>query len=360
MPFVLVGVNHKTCPLEVRENFFVQATEKDLLLAEFKNDPRVLAAIVISTCNRTEIYADLLEADPSIILDRFFAVKGLSLSAGLDKYFYIRYERGVVEHLFRVVTGLDSMILGEKQILGQVKCAVAWSQQEQMMNRTFNILTNMAIETGKKVRRDTLIDYGGSSISWAAVTEAQNILGTLQGKTVLVMGSGKMGFLAVQELRNKGVEKIYIMNRTHDKALALAEQCGAQAVMFWQIKEALERSDVCICSTGAPHYLVDKELMQQVMYARPDREFAVIDIAVPRNIDPHVSVIPGVTLLSVDGLSQTVLDTKAKRVAAVDQAEKIICSKIRELYKALDKAAAFELMNEPGVSQEVGSLFVYE
>ena len=164
MPFVLVGVNHKTCPLEVRENFFVQATEKDLLLAEFKNDPRVLAAIVISTCNRTEIYADLLEADPSIILDRFFAVKGLSLSAGLDKYFYIRYERGVVEHLFRVVTGLDSMILGEKQILGQVKCAVAWSQQEQMMNRTFNILTNMAIETGKKVRRDTLIDYGGSSI----------------------------------------------------------------------------------------------------------------------------------------------------------------------------------------------------
>lgn len=353
MPLVLVGVNHKTCPLEVREKFFIQSTEKELLLAEFKSDPKVLAAIVISTCNRTEIYADLLEADPAIILDRFLSVKGLSLSSGLDQYFYVRHEKEVVSHLFRVVTGLDSLILGEKQILGQVKCAVSWSQQKQMMNRTFNMLSNMAIETGKKVRRDTLIDFGGSSISWAAVTEAQNILGTLEGKTVLVMGAGKMGFLSVQELKNKGVEKIYVMNRTPEKAIELAEQCGAQAVQFWQIKEILEEADVCICSTGAPHYLVDKDLMQQVMLARPDRKFAAIDIAVPRNIDPHASVVPGVTLVSVDGLSQTVLDTKAKRVAAVEQAEKIIAAKINEFYKALDKAAAFELMNEAKVSKEV-------
>lgn len=352
MPLVLVGVNHKTCPLDIREKFFIQPTEKDLLLAEFKSDPKVLAAIVLSTCNRTEIYADLLEPNPSVILDRFLSVKGLSLSAGLDEYFYVRHEKDVVEHLFRVINGLDSMILGEKQILGQVKCAVAWSQQKQMMNRTFNILTNLAIETGKKVRRDTLIDYGGSSISWAAVTEAQNILGTLDGKTVLVMGSGKMGFLAVQELRNKGVEKIFIMNRTHEKAVELAEQCGAQAVMFWQIKEILTEADACICSTGAPHYLVDKELMHEVMAARPARKFAAIDIAVPRNIDPHASVVPGVTLVSVDGLSQTVLDTKAKRMAAVEQAEKIIALKISEFYKALDKAAAFELMNESKVSKE--------
>ncbi|MBF0593632.1 MAG: glutamyl-tRNA reductase [Candidatus Omnitrophica bacterium] len=352
MPLVLVGVNHKTCPLEVREKFFIQSTEKELLLAEFKNDPKVLAAIVLSTCNRTEIYADLLEPDPGIILERFLSVKGLSLSSGLDEYFYVRHEKEVVSHLFRVVNGLDSMILGEKQILGQVKCAVAGSQQKQMMNRTFNILTNLAIETGKKVRRDTLIDFGGSSISWAAVTEAQNILGTLEGKTVLVMGSGKMGFLAVQELKNKGVEKIYIMNRTHEKAVELAEQCGAEAVMFWQIKEILEASDVCICSTGAPHYLVDKALMQQVMASRPNRPFAAIDIAVPRNIDPHASVVPGVTLVSVDGLAQTVLDTKAKRLAAVEHAEKIIDIKIKEFYHKLDKAAAFELMNDSKASKE--------
>ncbi|MBF0386378.1 MAG: glutamyl-tRNA reductase [Candidatus Omnitrophica bacterium] len=355
MPLVLVGVNHKTCPLEVREKFFIQSVEKDLLLAEFRNDPRVLAAIVLSTCNRTEIYADLLTADPAIILDRFLSVKGLSLSAGLADYFYVRTEQQMVDHLFRVVNGLDSMILGEKQILGQVKCAVSWSQQKQMMNRTFNILANLAIETGKKVRRDTLIDFGGSSISWAAVTEAQNILGTLEGKTVLVLGSGKMGFLAVQELKNKGVGKIFIMNRTFDKAEELASQCGAEAVMFWQIKEVLEESDVCICSTGAPHYLVDKALMQQVMAARPNRRFAAIDIAVPRNIDPHASLVPGVTLVSVDGLSQTVLDTKAKRLAAVEQAEQIIAIKINEFYKTLDKAAAFDSLNITRLTSEAYS-----
>ncbi|MBF0121847.1 MAG: glutamyl-tRNA reductase [Candidatus Omnitrophica bacterium] len=352
MPLVLIGVNHKTCPLEIREKFFLQPSEKDLLLAEFKNDPRVLASIILSTCNRTEIYADLLEANVSILLKTFLSLKGLSGYQDVDEHFYVHYEKDVVSHLFRVVTGLDSMILGEKQILGQVKCALAWSQSKKMMNRTFNILTNMAVETGKKVRRDTLIDYGGSSVSWAAVMEAQNILGSLEGKTVLVLGSGKMGFLAVQELKNKGVEKIYIMNRTPEKAEELAHQCGVKAVMFWQIKEILQEADLCICSTGAPHYLIDKELMQQVMSARPERKFAAIDIAVPRNIEPHVSVVPGVTLVSVDGLSQTVLDTKAKRMAAVEQAEKIIDIKIKEFYNALDKAAAFELMNESRVAKE--------
>jgi glutamyl-tRNA reductase len=352
LALVLIGVNHKTCHLETREKFFLQPAEKELLLAEFRNDPRVLAAVVLSTCNRTEIYADLLEADAAIVLKLFFSVKHLPLSSDLQSFFYICYEKDVVSHLLRVVAGLDSMILGEKQILGQVKAALSCSQEKQMLNRTFNILSNLALETGKKVRRDTLIDFGGSSVSWAAVARTQEIFGSLEGKTVLVMGSGKMGYLAIQELRNKGVEKIYVMNRTHEKAEELAQQCGVIAVQFWQIREILEQSDFCICSTGAPHYLVDRDLMEPVMAVRPERKFVAVDIAVPRNIDPEVVDIPGVTLVSVDDLSQTVQENMNKRLAAVEQAEQIIRVKIDEFYRALDKAAAFELMNETGMAKE--------
>ncbi len=351
MPLVLIGVNHKTCPLEIREKFFLQPTEKELLLAEFKNDPRVLAAIILSTCNRTEIYADLLDLDASIILKLVLTFKGLAQSPDLEHFLYVRHEKDVVAHFFSVVAGLDSMILGEKQILGQVKTAVSLSQERQILNRTLNILSNFAIETGKKVRRDTLIDCGGSSVSWAAVAKAQEILGSLEDKTVLVLGSGKMGSLAIQQLKNKGVKKIFVMNRTHEKAETLADECGAQAVPFWQIRDILEQSDVCICSTGAPHYLVDKDLIEQVMAARPARRLAAIDIAVPRNIDPLVAEVAGVKLVAVDDLAQTVQDSMNKRHTAVEQAEKIINLKMHEFYRALDKAAMYELMKESGVSK---------
>ena len=345
MALILVGVNHKNCPIEIREKFFIQSTEKELLLTGFQNDPRVSAAFVLSTCNRTEIYADTLFPDPAILLNRFFTVKGLSLTAGHEELFYVKHEKDVVAHMFRVVTGLESLILGEQQILGQVKCAVAWAQNHRMLNRTFNILTNFAIETGKKVRRDTLIDSGGSSISWAAVAETQHILGTLEGKSILVIGSGKMGQLAVQELKNKGAGKIFIMNRTHEKAEELAKQVGATAVMVWQLREILEKVDGCICSTRAPHYLLDKELMKYVMSTRPAQPFAAIDISVPRNIDPHVSTVSGVSLITVDDLAMTVQDTVVKRKLAVAQVEQIIVSKTIEFYKALDKASMYEVIN---------------
>jgi glutamyl-tRNA reductase len=352
MPLVLVGVNHKNCPIEIREKFFIQSTEKDLLLAEYRNDPRVLAVFVLSTCNRTEIYADLLSADPKILLDRFFSVKGIAPEAAHSELFYIHHEKDVVSHLFRVVTGLESLILGEQQILGQVKCAVAWAQSRRMLNRTFNILTNFVVETGKKVRRDTLIDAGGSSISWAAVAATQNILGPLDGKSFLVIGSGKMGQLAVQELKNKGISKIFIMNRTYEKAQELAKESGAQAVPFWQLRETLAAVDGCICSTRAPHFLLDKELMHSVMADCPRKQFAAVDISVPRNIDPHVASVKGVSLVTVDDLAFTVQDTAAKRQQAVAHVEQIIDVKIAEFYKALDKASMYEMLNMPSKADE--------
>ncbi|MBF0618826.1 MAG: glutamyl-tRNA reductase [Candidatus Omnitrophica bacterium] len=348
MPFLLVGVNHKSCPLDTREKFFLQPMEKDLLCAELNNDPRVLAVFVLSTCNRTEIYLDLLSADPDIVFRPFFHVKQLPASGGFEKFFYIRRDQEMVAHLLSVVSGLDSLILGEKQILGQVKEAVRCSQEKKMMNRAFNILANVAIETGKKVRRDTQIDFGGSSVAWAAVTKAEEILGSLDGKSVLVMGAGKMGGLAAQQLKNKGVGKIYVMNRTDEKADELALVCEGEAVPFWKIREVMELVDVCICSTGAPHYLVDMDLVQAVMPLRAARKLALIDIAVPRNIDPLVAAIEGVTLVAVDGLAQAVEENMNKRLKAVEHVERIIRLKINEFYTAVDKALMMESLRASG------------
>ncbi len=352
MPFLLVGVNHKTCHLEVREKFFLQPAERDLLLSEFKHNPKVLGAFILSTCNRTELYVDLLDADPSVVLDVFFNVKKITPSKDLDPFFYVRHEEEAVAHLLRVVTGLDSLILGEKQILGQVKDAVEYAREKKMLNRTLNVLVNIVVETGKKIRRETHIDYGGVSISWAAVTKAQEMAGSLEGKKVLILGSGKMGNLAAQQLRKKGVEKIFVINRTHEKAEELAGACCGTAVPYWQMKEVLEESDVCICATGAPHSIVRRDLVEKVMAAKPGKKIAFIDIAVPRNIDPEVAQVPGVSLLYVDDLAPMVQSNMDKRHGAVELAEAIITAKTQEFYRSLDRAAVYELMRSTGADKE--------
>jgi glutamyl-tRNA reductase len=345
MPFVLVGVNHKTCPLDVREKFFLQPAEKELLLAQLKNDPRVLAAVVLSTCNRTEIYADLLSADPAAIFHVFFNLKQLPIPGDLHKYIYVRHGADVVEHLLRVITGLDSLILGEGQILGQVREALSVSRHRHMLNREFNILSHIALEAARKVRRETDIDHGGISIAWAAVSKAQEISGTLKGKTILLMGSGKMGRLVVQSLQKKGAARIYVMNRTEHKAEELAAGCDGVAVHFWQIREILEEADVCICSAGAPHYLVDRDLMLRVMSGRPKRRLVMVDISVPRNIDPLAGDVPGVSLLAVDDLAETVEGNMNRRLAAAELAAQIVRAKTLEFYKKLDRAAVYEVLD---------------
>jgi glutamyl-tRNA reductase len=345
MAFVLLGVNHKTCPLEVRERFFLAPAQREVLLAEFKADPRVLSALVLSTCNRTEIYAELLGEDPAVLVETFFRIRQLSCTEDLERYFYFSREEKAVEHLLEVACGLDSLILGEKQVLGQVKEAFQVSRARGMLGRTMNILGRCVVEAGKKVRRETAIGCGGSSVSWAAVAKARHVLGSLEGKDILVIGSGKMGSLAVRELRQKGAGRIFIMNRTDDKARELACQWGVTAVKFWQIKEVLMRSDVCICSAGAPHYLVERGLAQEIMPLRPERPLLMIDIAVPRNIDPGVSGIPGVILFTVDDLSQMVQGTLELRRSAIEDVRRIIAAKAGEFYKTLDKAGLYDVLH---------------
>jgi len=343
MKILTVGINHKTSPIETREKFFLGELERELLLSELRNDPSVFSSIILSTCNRCEIYAHVDEEyQPQELLEKLFSIKHQTLTHDLQKLFYILEGQAAVTHLLRVACGLDSLILGEKQILGQIREAVLLSRQHLMMDKAFNILTNFVLETGKKARRETQIDFGGSSVAWASVCMAQNILGTLKDKTVLILGSGKMGRLAVEQLINKGVKKIYIMNRTLEKAQELADQSGGIAVGFWEMAEILPQVDVCICSSSCPHYLIDQELVEQTMQARGNQKMVYIDISMPRNIDPKVADLANVCLVTVDDLDRVVQDNIQKRLCAAGQVETIVINKVEEYYEAISKVNLIE------------------
>lgn len=336
--FFSIGLNHKNTTIELREKFFLNDVEKELLLSELKNNPVVLGAFVLSTCNRTEVYAHLLSDTPQIILDVLFKVKKIKDVSSSLPNFYCHQSDQAVRHFLCVAAGLDSLVLGEKQILGQVKQAADLARSRGMMTRELNILANVAIRAGKKAQTETEVGFGGSSVSWAAVTTMQNKLGTLAGKSILVIGAGKMGHLAAEQLRNKNVEHIYVMNRSCDKAASVACEIQATAVGFWQMKEILLKVDACICSAGAPHYLIEADLVQEVMAHRQGRGLTLIDISMPRNIEPAVADVQGIELLTIDQLDQIVENNVRRRRNAVDAVKTIIIKKEQEYFVRIAKA----------------------
>lgn len=340
---LVIGLNHKTAPIEIREKFYLNSLEADLLLSELKNNPGVSEAFVLSTCNRIEVY--LKRADHQIkaadIIALIAKIKKTSIAAGYARFLYTHEDDAAITHLLRVACSLDSLVLGEKQILGQVKASVERARELGTISKYFNILTNIAIRAGKKAHTETDISRGGSSISWSAIAMAEGLLGTLQGKKVLVIGAGKMGELALRTLCDKGLAKMYLMNRTGEKAEQLAADYGGIAASFWDIKDILQEVDLCICSVGAPHYILDKEKVSAIMALRPGRALALLDISMPRNIDPHVGTIPNVALRSIDDLHQVVEQNMSKRLGAVKEVEIIIAQKNQEFHEKIEKLKSF-------------------
>ncbi len=352
MNIIVFGLNHKTAPIEIREKFFLNPLQQDLLLSELKSDASVVEALVLSTCNRTEVYIHGIAPDPStpplnfcrqrgtgleFILKLILDIKKIEFQPELKRYFYFYERRAALRHLLCVTAGLDSLILGEKQIIGQVKTAVDRARSKGMFGKYFNILSNIAIRTAKKAQGETQISLGGSSVSWAAMSMAEEILGTLEGKSILIIGAGKMGELALKQIRNKGVKNIYLMNRTGEAAQALAETCGVMAVSFMDIKEILTESDVCICAAGAPHYILDRKTMEKIMSLRHDRKLILIDISMPRNIDPQVASVHQVFLSHIDDLNKVVGENMVKRQASIFSVEKIIDRQLTIFYEKLKK-----------------------
>lgn len=329
MYVLLAGLNHKTAPVEIRERFSICGADLDRAYMSLENKEDLEAAVILTTCNRTEVYATARDIQKGLrALEDF-----LTGYAGMDydllkNYIYQPNCYDAILHLFRVVSGLDSMILGEPQILGQVKEAHQKAMEAGASDGILNALFQKAIYVGKKVRTDTAIDRHQFSISHAAVELAKDILGDLEEKTVLVIGAGEMSELTTKYLMLNGVKSVIVSNRSHEKALSMAESFSGRAVRFDQLPAELGQADIVISCTAANHYVLRDDNCSQVLKSREGRKIIMIDIAVPRDIDPALKEIPGVFLYDIDKLQNVVDAGYLERQNAVLEADRIIIEEI--------------------------------
>ncbi|MGQ9823597.1 MAG: glutamyl-tRNA reductase [Desulfotomaculales bacterium] len=336
----VVGLNHRTAPVEVRERLSFTQQGLEEALQSLSACPGVEGCVVLFTCNRTEIYvsAGNLEAGLNAVRDYLSRLSGVG-PARIKDYTYTHTLSDAARHLFRVAAGLDSMLLGEPQILGQVSDAYQFARERGFTGKVLNVLFQQAVAAGKKVRKATGIDQNAVSISYAAVELARQELGDLNGRSVLVIGAGKMSGLAARYLVANGVSGVIVSNRSYDRAVALAREFGGRAVRFDRLYECLLEAEIVISCTAAAHYVVHYEQVAQVLSRRPGARILMVDIAVPRDVDPRVGTLPGVTLYDIDDLQKVVDQNLAWRRQLAGEAEKIIAAELVQFQKWLGAQA---------------------
>ena len=324
MELLMLGLNHKTAPVDVRERFSIPKQAVRNGLANLNEYEGLLEAVVLSTCNRSEMYAvvDDVRQDLPTLKQFLFDLTGNE--ENIDEYLYHYAHEDCIRHLFRVASSLDSLVLGEGQILSQVKEAYALGREAGTTSTVLNTLFHRAIATGKRVRTETRIQYNSVSISYAAVELARKELDGLEGSNALIFGSGKMAELTAQHLVAHGVKKIYVTNRHFDRAEQLAERFDGEAIPFEEAMKQAVDVDVIVTSTGAPHYVIKPWETRQLMTKRRGRHLFLIDIAVPRDVDPDVGDIKGVTLYNIDALEEVVDEHIQERREEAEQAKDII------------------------------------
>ena len=319
MRLLVTGVSHKTAPVEVRERLAFAESAIPAALANLKAADGVSEALILSTCNRVEIaIASEDTADPSAIVKSFFPEESLGPSL-------YRYEGPeAIHHLFRVASSLDSMVVGEPQILGQLKAAYAMAKSQGCLCGLLENVIERAFSVAKRVRSETGIGQMAVSVSFAAIELARKIFGSLNGKTVLIVGSGKMSELAARHLRRSGASHIFVTNRTYERACEIAVLFQGTAIEYTRFRGILPEVDIVIASSGAPHYLLDKEEMQRVITVRRNKPMFLIDIAVPRNVDPAVNQVDNVFLYDIDDLEEVVNANLRERLKEAEHAEQIV------------------------------------
>ncbi|WP_099158672.1 glutamyl-tRNA reductase [Virgibacillus ndiopensis] len=322
MHIIKVGINYKSAPVEIREKLTFSEQEIDNAMLRLKDQKSILENVIVSTCNRTEIYAVV----DQVHTGRYYIKQFLADWFQVDKEEFSSYLRiaesdGAIEHLFRVSTGLDSMILGETQILGQVKQAFLTAQKMQTTGTVFNELFKQAITFAKRAHKDTAIGEHAVSVSYAAVELAKKIFGNLQNKHVAIFGAGKMGELAAKNLHGSGASKITVINRTLEKAETLAEKFQAKAEHAANLLNVIQESDILISSTGSDSVVLTKEDIEPIQKKRKGRPLFLVDIAVPRDIDPIISELDNVFLYDIDDLQHIVDENLAARKTAAETIE---------------------------------------
>jgi glutamyl-tRNA reductase len=320
-----LGISHNTAPLELRERLALTEGRSVSVLSELKGGEQVQEAAALSTCNRTELYlvvTDPVEAESAALgeLARQADIRPTELVGHL----YSLRASEAARHLFRVTAGLDSMILGEAEIQGQVKRAYELALVEGATGPILNRLFRGALTAGKRARSETAISERGVSISSVAVELAQRTLGDLTTRRVLVIGAGETSELTARALAARGVSTVFIANRRYDRAIGLAQRFGGEAVRIDELPEQLELADIVVSGTNSPHHIVERDELDQVMKARKGRPLLVVDIAVPRDIDPACREIPGVALHDVDDVQGMVQRNASGREAEARKAESIL------------------------------------
>ena len=320
MHTLVVGVNFRSAPLEIREKLSFIENELPQAMQALKEQKSILENVIVSTCNRTEIYAvvDQLHTGRYYVKQFLAEYFGIPQEA-FSQYLFVHEKDEAVEHLFRVTAGIDSMVLGETQILGQVRNSFLAGQEYGTTGTVFNQLFKQAVTLAKRAHSETAIGENAVSVSYAAVELGKKIFGTLKNKHVVILGAGKMGELAIKNLQGSGADRVTVINRTFEKAEVLAEKFGGSAKPMSQLQCALLEADILISSTGATDFVIDLELMQYVEKLRKGKPLFLVDIAVPRDMDPRIGDLPNVFLYDIDDMQGIVEANLAERERAAEQ-----------------------------------------
>ncbi len=309
MNIIVVGINHKTAPVYIRERVAFPEEKIRESLEWLSRLHEIEENVILSTCNRVEIYARVKDITNGIAeVKRFICDYHNIPYEELERYFYTYSKEEVVQHLFEVSSSLDSMVIGEPQVLGQVKDAYTVAKSLRVTGIILNQLFEKSFSVAKNVRSKTRIAENAVSISFAAVELAKKIFGDIKGKTVMLIGTGEMSELAARHLISNGVRTILVANRTFDRAVEMAKELKGSAIRFENFQEDLIRTDIVITSTAAPHFILKKKTIEKIIHLRKNRPMFFIDIAVPRDIEAAVNEIENVYLYNIDDL-QNVIDT---------------------------------------------------
>jgi glutamyl-tRNA reductase len=333
---LLVGLNHKTAKIDIRQQAVFGAEQLPESLKRLSAYPKMLESMIVSTCNRVEILSCVEQHAEGIdTIESFLSEYSSIPLPKLQPKLYRYSDEQAVRHLFRVASSLDSMILGEPQILGQIKSCFNAASEAHTVGTYLNNLLQAAFRTAKRVRTETSIGEYPVSVSSAAVELVRKIFGDLQKTSILIVGAGKMGEAAIRHLADTGAQSIYVANRSPDAARELALKFRGTAVPFDELRPWISRADIVITSTGAPETLIGLPLVQQIMHDRKHNPLVFIDISVPRNVDPEIGTIENVFCYDIDDLGAVVEANLHERVKAASAAEKIVDHEVQAFHTKL-------------------------
>ncbi|PWK15827.1 glutamyl-tRNA reductase [Tumebacillus permanentifrigoris] len=329
MYIMVVGLNYRSAPVEIRERFALPESELEVALAKLRRSGAIHEVVLVSTCNRTEIYAVAEDraAGEEAIYGYLTDLSGVPRATFLP-HLYVYGENQAIRHLFRVTAGLDSMVLGETQILGQVRTAFLFSQEIGATAAVFNGLFKRSVTVAKRAHNETKIGENAVSVSYAAVELAKKIFESLDNKTVLIIGAGKMSELTAKHLNANGATQVLVVNRTYQRAKELADKFDGKALDMNSLEMALKEADIVVSSTGAEGYVVTKEHVKATMKTRRHRPLFLIDIAVPRDLDPEMCKVDNVFLYDIDDLEGVIAINMKERQKEADKIEIIIAEEM--------------------------------